>query len=239
MFSLCLPSSNSNNNKKKKEEELGVLLIGGSLQDRAFLLTTPLIVNPVITAPKNVIPQGDVSFEYFIDVRSIEVGGKVVNFNTSLLSIDDEGIGGTKISSTIDAFTVLHSSIYKPLVGDFVKKAAAKKIKRVASVAPFGACFDSSTIGSSGVESVDVPTIDLAVQGKVKWTIHGTNSMVSVNKNVTHHRFVDGGEKLRTSIVIGAHQLEDSLLEFDLVSSKLSFSSSLLLQNLRCSNFRS
>ncbi|KEH36775.1 extracellular dermal glycoprotein [Medicago truncatula] len=51
--------------------------------------------------------------------------------------------------------------------------------------------------------------------------------------------FVDGGKEPRRSIVIGGHQLEENLLEFDLVSSKLGFISSLPLHNSRYSNFRS
>ena len=49
---------------------------------------------------------------------------------------------------------------------------------------------------------------------------------------------VDGGSKPRTSIVIGGHQLEDNMLEFDLASSKLGFSSSLLLHNTNCSHYK-
>jgi hypothetical protein len=54
-----------------------------------------------------------------------------------------------------------------------------------------------------------------------------------VNKNVACLGFVDGGKEPRTTFVIGGHQLEDNILEFDLVSSKLGFSSSLLLHNVR------
>lgn len=227
-FSLCFPSSN--------KRGLGNLFIGGSPNAASkFLLTTPLIVNPFSTAP--IFTQGDASYEYFIDVKSIKVGGQVLNFKSSLLSIDNKGNGGTKIS-TMNPFTVLHSSIYNPLVRDFVKKAADKKIKKVASVVPFEACFDLSTIGRN-VTGVDVPTIDLVLQGGVQWTIFGANSMVSVKKNVSCLGFVDGGRKPRTSVVIGGHQLEDNLLEFDLVSSKLGFSSSLLLHKARCSHFTS
>ncbi|XP_061347843.1 probable aspartic proteinase GIP2 [Gastrolobium bilobum] len=229
-FALCLPSSNKNG--------LGNLFIGGApnsiLHQNAseFLLTTPLIVNPFSTAP--IFTQGDPSYEYFIVVKSIKVGGEVLNFKSSLLSIDNKGNGGTKIS-TMNPFTVLHSSIYKPLVRDFVKKAADRKMKKVDAVAPFEACFDFSTIGRI-VTGLDVPTIDLVLEGGVQWTIYGGNSMVLVKKNVACLGFVDGGKEPRTSIVIGGHMLEDNLLEFDLVSSKLGFSSSLLLHNAKCSS---
>ncbi|GMN75271.1 hypothetical protein TIFTF001_056585 [Ficus carica] len=51
-------------------------------------------------------------------------------------------------------------------------------------------------------------------------------------------RFVDWGVKFtRTAIVIGGHQIEDNLLQFDLAASRLGFSSSLLLKQTSCSNF--
>jgi hypothetical protein len=170
-------------------------------------------------------------------VKSIKVGGEVLSFKTSLLSIDNKGNGGTKLS-TIKSFTVLHSSILKPLVKDFNKKASDKKIKKVTSVAPFETCFDLSTIGRTNT-GLDVPTIDLVLQSDVKWRIFGGNSMILVNKKVACLGFVDGGKETRTAVVIGGHLLEDNLLEFVLVSSKLGFSSSLLLHNARCSNFKS
>ncbi|XWS53957.1 hypothetical protein CRYUN_Cryun10bG0045400 [Craigia yunnanensis] len=227
-FALCIPSSTP-------DSGLGDIFIGGGPYLSKSLTFTPLLINPVSTAP--VFSEGEASEEYFINVKSIEVEGKTVSLKTSLLSIDKKGVGGTKIS-TIDPYTVLHSSIYKPLVQEFANKAAAMKITRVASVAPFGLCFSSKTIENSGTGPT-VPAIDLVLESsRVTWKIFGHNSMVKLNKNVMCLGVVDGGSKPRTSIVIGGHQLEDNLLKFDLVSSKLGFSSSLLLKNTSCSHFR-
>ncbi|KAJ1428769.1 Xylanase inhibitor, C-terminal [Sesbania bispinosa] len=228
-FSLCLPSSN--------KQGFTNLLVGGYPQELSkFVQTTPLIVNPVSTGPVSV--EGVPSKEYFIDVKSVKIDGNVLNLKPSLLSIDNKGNGGTKIS-TMSPFTELQSSVYKPFIREFLKRASDRKLKRVASVAPFEACFDSSTIGNS-VTGLVVPTIDLVLQGGVQWTIHGANSMVMAKKNVACLAFVDGGTEprmsfVKASIVIGGHQLVDNLLVFDLASSKLSFSSSLLLHNASCS----
>ncbi|KAL8515343.1 hypothetical protein ACS0TY_014158 [Phlomoides rotata] len=61
--------------------------------------------------------------------------------------------------------------------------------------------------------------------------------MVEIDRKTMCLAFVDAGSKPRprTSIVIGVHQLEDNLLEFDVVSLQLKFSSSLLVQNKSCS----
>lgn len=157
-FSLCLPSLNSN----KKGFGNGKILIGGThpLSSSKSTHTN----NPFSTGP--VFVQGVPSDEYFIDVKAIKIDSKNVEIKPSLLSFDNMGNGGTKIS-TMNPYTVLHNSIYKPFARDFVKKALDRKIKRVASVAPFEACFDSSTIGNT-MTGLNVPNIDLVLEGGVQ-----------------------------------------------------------------------
>ncbi|KAK3002561.1 hypothetical protein RJ639_022044 [Escallonia herrerae] len=93
--------------------------------------------------------------------------------------------------------------------------SALKKIKRVTSVAPFGACFSSRTIASSQM-GPPVPVIDLVLQDKTsRWRIYGANSMVKVKKDVLCLGFVDRGSERLTSIVLGGYQLENYLVEFD------------------------
>ncbi|CAL5183873.1 unnamed protein product [Lathyrus oleraceus] len=221
-FSLCLPSSN-------KQGFTNLLVRSDEFSK--FVQTTPLFVNPFSTGPVSV--KGVSSNEYFIDVKAIKIDGHVLNLKPSLLSIDKKGNGGTKIS-TITPFTELHTSVYKPFIRDFLKKASDRKVKRVSSVAPFEACFDSTSIRNS------LPRIDLVLQKGAQWTIHETNLVVNVKKNVACLGIVDGGTESRMSftkpsIVLGGHQLVDNLLVFDLSSSKLSFSSSLLVHNASCS----
>ncbi|KAM1195393.1 hypothetical protein ACFX2J_021885 [Malus domestica] len=197
------------------------------------LIFTPLIINLVNTA--GAYFQGEPSVEYFINVKSIKVNGKVVALNTSLMAIDNEGYGGMKIS-TVNLYMVLETSIYNVVVNAFVKEVA-NKIPKVKAVAPFRACFSSKNIGVTRV-GPSVPSIDLVLQSEsVYWTMFRANSMVYVSNDVLCLGFVDGGEKPRTSIVIGGHQLEDNLLQFDLATSRLGFSSSLLFSRTTCGNF--
>ncbi|KAJ1428772.1 Xylanase inhibitor, C-terminal [Sesbania bispinosa] len=214
-FTLCLPSSS---NKKG---------------------TGHILIGPGPNVPAG--PVGRVSFripsskEYFIDVKSINIDDNVVKFRRSLLTVDANGNGGTKIS-TLTPYTVLHHSIYNHFVIDFVKRATEIKIKRVESVAPFGACFDANTIGRSDGGPA-VPTIDLVLTSEeVHFSILGHNSMVEVSKDVLCLAFVDGGKKAKNAIVVGGYQLEDRILEFDRSTSILRFSSSLLLHNASCSD---
>ncbi|PIA39195.1 hypothetical protein AQUCO_01700415v1 [Aquilegia coerulea] len=228
-FAICLPSTTAAN---------GVIFFGNTpytMQPNIDISTgltyTPLLINPVSTA--GVSTQGERSTEYFIGVKSIKVNEKAISLNTSLLSIQSNGFGGTKIS-TINPYTVLETSIYKAVTETFVREA---NLSRVASVAPLEFCYDSRNFGSTRVGPA-VPSIDLVLQSEsVFWRISGANSMVQIRENVLCLGFVDGGSEPRTSIVIGGHQLEDNLLQFDLATSRLGFSSSLLGRQTSCSNF--
>ncbi|KAG7028922.1 Basic 7S globulin, partial [Cucurbita argyrosperma subsp. argyrosperma] len=196
------------------------------------LTYTPLFINPVSTA--GVFSAGEKSTEYFIGVKSIVINSKTVPLNTTLLKIDSNGIGGTKIS-TVDPYTVLESSIYNAVLKTFTTEL--KNVPRVAAVAPFGACFNAKSISSTRL-GPGVPSIELILQNKkVIWRIFGANSMVQVKDDVLCLGFVDGGVNPRTSIVIGAHQIEDNLLEFDLATSRLGFSATLLGRMTTCANF--
>ncbi|EEF45328.1 probable aspartic proteinase GIP2 [Ricinus communis] len=228
-FAICLTSSNAK----------GIVFFGDgpyvflpNIDVSKSLIYTPLILNPVSTA--SAFFKGDPSSEYFIGVKSIKINGKAVPLNTSLLFIDKEGVGGTKIS-TVDPYTVLETTIYQAVTKVFIKELA--EVPRVAPVSPFGVCFNSSNIGSTRVGPA-VPQIDLVLQSSsVFWRIFGANSMVQVKSDVLCLGFVDGGLNPRTSIVIGGHQIEDNLLQFDLAASKLGFSSSLLFRQTTCANF--
>ncbi|KAL5995885.1 hypothetical protein ACLOJK_025958 [Asimina triloba] len=188
------------------------------------LMYTPLLTNP----------GGELSSEYFIGVKSIKINGKQVPINTSLLAIDGNGVGGTKIS-TVHPYTVLETSIYRAVTEAFARETAS--IPRAAPVAPFDVCFSSKSMGSTRAGPA-VVAIDLVLQSEgVYWRILGANSMVGVKEGVDCLAFVDGGANPRTSIVVGGHQLEDNLLQFDLGASRLGFSSSLLVRQTSCGDF--
>ncbi|KAI4374305.1 hypothetical protein MLD38_012315 [Melastoma candidum] len=197
------------------------------------LAYTRLYVNPVSTA--SAFSSGEPSAEYFIKVNSINITDTVLPLNKSLLNIDSGGYGGTKIS-TVNPYTVLESSIHKLLSDEFTRQAAARNITRVAAVAPFDTCFSTQNVLGTSV-GASVPWIYLNLEGNVSWTITGSNSMVQVSDNVLCLGFVNGGSSPRTSIVIGGFQLEDNLVQFDLATSRLGFSSTLLGRQTTCANF--
>ncbi|XP_004495218.1 probable aspartic proteinase GIP2 [Cicer arietinum] len=227
-FAICFSSSD------------GVVLFGDGpygflpnvVYDSESLTYTPLLINPVSTA--SAFTQGEPSAEYFIGVKKIKIDDKVVSLNTSLLSINSNGIGGTKIS-TVDPYTVLEASIYKAVTDGFVKASVARNLTRVDSFHPFEFCY--TNLGGTRLGAA-VPTIELVLQNEnVVWSIFGANSMVNINDEVSCLGFVNGGENVRTSIVIGGYQLDNNLLQFDLAASRLGFSSTLFGRQTGCYNF--
>ncbi|KAL6208572.1 hypothetical protein ACLB2K_019521 [Fragaria x ananassa] len=233
-FAVCLSSSTSANGVAFFGDGPYSFLPGVEL-DSDSLTYTPLFINPVSTA--STFSQGDASSEYFIGVKSIKVNDKAVTINTTLLSINTtSGVGGTKIS-TVNPYTVLEASIFKAVTEAFITESAARNISRVTAVAPFEVCFSTENVLSTRL-GPSVPEIDLVLQNEsTYWRIFGANSMVYVSDNVVCLGFVNGGEDARTSIVIGGHQLEDNLVQFDLAASRVGFSSTLLGRQTTCSNF--
>ncbi|KAI3443199.1 Peptidase A1 domain-containing protein [Psidium guajava] len=229
IFAMCLSSSSQSN---------GVIIFGDGPYEFQFkkevsssLMYTPLILNPKATAGKY---SEDPSTDFFIRLTSIKINGQAVQLNDSLLNIDTEGNGGTKIS-TVNPYTMMERSIFKAVLKVFKEKT--KGLTRVASVKPFEYCISSKNLGSTRL-GPPVPTIDLGLHDEsVSWRIFGMNSMVQVKDDVLCLGFVDGGLNPRTSVVIGGHQLEDNLLQFDLAKRRLGFTSSLLFMQTTCANF--
>ncbi|KAI3960927.1 hypothetical protein MKW98_019128 [Papaver atlanticum] len=181
-------------------------------QFRQPLAYTPLIANSYFSS------------DYFVDVKYIEIGNTNVTYNKGLLSINKKnGTGGTKFS-TLVPYTAMETSIYKAFTSLYIQRAKAMGISTVSPVAPFSACFNASTI-ESRPDGLVVPTIVLGLRNDAFWQMTGpSNSLKLVKDNVYCLAFVDGGLKPKTSIVIGGHQMQFNIMEFDIPRSRLGFS---------------
>ncbi|RZC57711.1 hypothetical protein C5167_005010 [Papaver somniferum] len=166
----------------------------------------PLLVNPKSKE------------EYFVDVKSVKIHGKTVPIDKKLLSINKTtGVGGAKID-ILKPYTVLETSIYKALIKVHTKWAKGMNVTRVTPVAPFGACYKSSTIPPWTSKPGSVAFIFPKSEWRIVW-----RDLVSVNNDAVRCLgFVDGGLKPKTSIVIGAHQL-GWFMEFDTSRSRWGF----------------
>ncbi|GAB4835849.1 hypothetical protein Ancab_000765 [Ancistrocladus abbreviatus] len=220
-FAVCLPPSTYSN---------GVIFFG----DGPYAMLPGIDISKILIYTPLVVPS--TKDHYFIHVKSIEVNGNRVPLDSSLLHINGRGKGGTMISTT-EPYSILESSIYKSFASVFIKEAKAMNISLVARVAPFEVCFSTKPRDEFPYRPA-MPTIDLVLQTKeVFWRIFETNSMVPVSEDVTCLGFLDGGSNPKASIVIGGHLLEDNLLQFDLESSRLGFTSTLLLRGTSCTSF--
>lgn len=163
--------------------------------------------------------------DYSINLKGIQIQNKRLS-----LGLENNKMGRVKIS-TISPFSTMEAGIYRVFLRAFTMAAESLNLTSVPPVEPFGSCF-----GSSG----SVPVIDLVLQSEmVKWRIDGHNLMVKVRDNVMCLGFMNGGENMGASIVLGGHQIEDNLLEFDLGRSMLGFSSSLIMKKTSCSQLTS
>lgn len=226
-FALCAPSSD-------KSGRSGAIVFGAnSYYMTPYPNNLRQLLNWTYLSYHVNDPYKNVLAEYSIGVNSIKIEGKPVPYRYT---------SGKASISTTTPYTTLRSDIYKAVVKEFLKSAESKNISRVAPVAPFSECFNGETIRHSRTGG-DVPLIDLVLApyrfNDAVWRIYAANSMVRVEKHcVVCLGILDGGATAKTGIVIGGHQLEDNLLEFDLVNSRLGFSSTLLLHNTRCSHLK-
>ncbi|KAI9084791.1 hypothetical protein K1719_033197 [Acacia pycnantha] len=179
--------------------------------------------------PLTVTPKG----EYHVRVTSIKVNSQVVvPVNPSLASelarTTRSGLGGTLIT-TASPYTVLHRSIFDALVHVYANQVP--KQAQVKAVEPFGLCMDWKKINK-------VPDVELVMSGaSATWRISGENLMVEVRPGVRCLGFVNGGDKPRAAIALGARQLQEYLVVFDLARSTLGFSPSLLSRGTKCSSY--
>ncbi|KAL8192049.1 hypothetical protein R6Q57_028170 [Mikania cordata] len=169
---------------------------------------------------------------YFIGLKSININGRPITINQTVLT------RGTMIS-TINPYTVLERSIFTALINSFNKESRIMKLKSVKPIKPFKLCYDADGLTETHL-GPNVPPIELVMQNDVTWRVFGKNSMVRIvdgDLDVWCLAIVDGGVGSVLSTVIGGHQLEDNLLQFDLGAKTLGFSSTLLQYKTMCANF--
>ncbi|CAH8365334.1 unnamed protein product [Eruca vesicaria subsp. sativa] len=224
-FALCLPSS---------VFDPGHFYVGGvnSYNIPPFNGSNRM---PMTLTPLKNIDSG----KYVISVESIYVGGVPLSLNPSLLQ------GGAKIS-TVVPYTVLQTDIYKALASAFTREAKKIGMSQVPGMYEFPGltttlfeiCFDEGTSKRNVEDFMNVPVIEIGLPGRageVKWRFHGANTVVRVLETVICLAFVDGGKKPNEPMVIGSHQLQDYMIEFDLSTTRMAFSESLLSHKTSCS----
>lgn len=126
--------------------------------------------------------------------------------------------------------TLLHHSIFQALIQVYATQVPKQAL--VKAEEPFGLCFDSKKIGKA-------PSVELVLdRPNAVWRLSGENLLVETKPGVMCLAFWDAGEQPRAAIEIGARQLQDNLVVFDLARSTFGFSSSLLARGTECANYK-
>nr|GLL37233.1 basic 7S globulin-like [Ipomoea trifida] len=217
-FSLCFTSSLAKN---------GAIWFGNvinGVEPRVWGSKSPLYT------PLYVNSQG----QYFIQVRAIRINHNPIS-KPSIFFSRNRGFGGgvEAIISTTTPYTILDRTLYQIFSKVFAN--AMSGVRQVRPVEPFGLCFDTKNFTSN------VPKIHFVMQDNksAKWTIGGAKSLVQAREGVSCLGFVDGGlmSPRAPMIIIGVHQMEDHLLEFDLARSRLGFSPPRFFNHKTCAHF--
>ncbi|CAI9097461.1 OLC1v1033893C1 [Oldenlandia corymbosa var. corymbosa] len=214
-FALCLSSENN---------ETGVIFFGNA----SYRIASRNDFSQALQyTPLSIGSRG----EYFVTIKSIMINHKPVQFNTALLS--------RTMISTINPYTTLEHSIFQSVTQVFAKEFSAIGASQTNAVSPFGACFNKLPRHVTKDGILGAPIIDFVMQNEnVTWSINGSNSLFQARPGIWCLAFVDGGFNPRASIVLGAFQLEDHIVEFDLSRSLLGFTQTVLSKDdSKCSQF--
>ncbi|CAN6169819.1 unnamed protein product [Urochloa humidicola] len=218
-LAICLPSDG----KTTSGNSVGVVIYGGGpliFSDRGDF--TMMLAG---TAP--LVGFGG-SSGYFVSATGIAMEGTRAGTTGNLV------VG---LSSTAP-YTTLRPDVYAPFVKAFDLAATAPNfpwMTRVASVAPFERCYDSTKLPPTR-SGYAVPGIDVILASGSNYTITGGNSMVQVNSNTACLGFVQASGQAAAA-VLGGFQLENRLLVLDAEKRTFGFTTFLNGVGLSCSNF--
>ncbi|XP_037411112.1 chitinase CLP-like [Triticum dicoccoides] len=217
-FALCLPSGG-----------VGAAIFGGG----PFFLAPPADRPAITTLLSDGVPlrqpfSGNPG--YFVSATNgIAIGGTRV-------AVSGSGALVVGLSTTIP-YAQLRSDVYRPFITAFDRAMGSSA--KVAAVAPFELCYDSSKL-SPTLSGYSVPQVDVMLEGGTNFTVVGGNSMAQVNSGTACFAFVQAGGGTggaAPAVVIGGFQMENKLVVLDNDKKMLSFTPYLPARGFSCSNF--
>ncbi|RCV21831.1 hypothetical protein SETIT_4G169500v2 [Setaria italica] len=218
-LALCLPSDG----KITTGNSVGVAIYGGGpliFPDRGDFTTMLAGTAPLVGF--------NGSPGYFISATGIAVEQSLAgNPGTLVVGL-----------STTAPYTALRPDVYDPFMKAFDQAATGSNfpwMTRVASVAPFERCYDSTKLPPTRL-GYAVPQIEFVLKSGSNYSVVGGNSMVQVNVNTACLGFVKASGQAPAAI-IGGFQMENRLLVLDAEKKTLGFTTFLNGVGLSCSNF--
>ncbi|TVU14304.1 hypothetical protein EJB05_37765, partial [Eragrostis curvula] len=177
----------------------------------------------------------------FFRVHGIAVNQELVPIAPGALDLNTHTGRGGVVFSSVTPYTTLRDDIFGPLLTAFEKVTSGARV--VKPPPPHFRCFDASSFGSTRLGPA-VPNIDLILDNGQNWTLPGASSLVQVGEGTLCFAFDNMGWPASDAsdapaIILGTHQMQDNLVQFDLEKNTFGFSGLLLGRSTHCGNFNS
>ncbi|KAG5596457.1 hypothetical protein H5410_037689 [Solanum commersonii] len=198
-FSYCLVDRNSNSSVSSK-------LIFGEDKD---LLKHPQLNFTSLVGGKDNIAE---TF-YYVQIKSVIVGGEVLNIPKETWNLSPEGVGGT----IIDSGTTL--SYFAEPAYEIVKEAFAKKVKSYPIVHDFpilNPCYNVS-----GVKNVEFPSFGIVFGDGAVWNFPVENYFIKLEADIVCLAIL--GTPRSALSIIGNYQQQNFHILYDTKRSRLGY----------------
>ncbi|KAL0282761.1 UNVERIFIED_CONTAM: Aspartyl protease family protein 2 [Sesamum angustifolium] len=199
-FSYCLVDRNSNTSVSSK------LIFG---EDKALLSHPELNFTTLVGGKDN-----PVDTFYYVHIKSVVVGGEVLNIPEETWSLSSEGAGGT----IIDSGTTL--SYFADPAYKIIKEAFVKKVKGYPVVEDFpilDPCYNVS-----GVDKPELPSFGLVFADGAIWNFPVENYFIRLDPDDIVCLAILGTPRSALSI-IGNYQQQNFHILYDTKQSRLGF----------------
>lgn len=201
-FSYCLVDRNSNASVSSK------LIFG---EDKGLLSHPGLNFTTLVSAGKENNP---VDTFYYVQIKSILVGGEVLNIPEETWNLSPEGAGGT----IIDSGTTL--SYFADPAYKIIKEAFMKKVKNYPIVEDFPILFPCYNV--SGVEKLELPSFGILFSDGAVWNFPQENYFIKLEPEEVVCLAILGTPTSALSI-LGNYQQQNFHILYDTRQSRLGY----------------
>ncbi|KAL5077641.1 hypothetical protein RYX36_016625 [Vicia faba] len=196
-FSYCFVERNSNSSVSSK-------LIFGENKE--------LLGNPNLNFTSFV--GGKENTFYYVEIKSVMVGGEVLNIPQETWSLSGEGVGGTIIDSGT-TLTYFAEPAYEIIKEEFMKKIKGYEI--VESLLPLKPCYNVS-----GIEEMELPEFGIMFSDGAVWDFPVENYFIQIESDEVVCLAILGSPKSALSI-IGNYQQQNFNVLYDMKNSRLGY----------------
>lgn len=199
-FSYCLVDRNSNTSVTSK------LIFG---EDKDLLRHPDLNFTSFVGGKEN-----PVDTFYYLQIKSVMVGGEILNIPQGTWALSPEGSGGTIIDSGT-TLTYFAEPAYQIIKDAFVKKIKGYPI--VEGYPPLGPCYNVS-----GIEKMELPDFGILFGDGAVWNFPVENYFIQIDPDDVVCLAILGTPRNGLSI-IGNYQQQNFHILYDIKKSRLGY----------------